>query len=227
MHRFKIVPAKDRQFRVQFVYNSEIIFWSENYKAKATAKNCIQSLKKNAPGAAIADLSEKQTGSGYRFEIVAGKKEGFFVRFVARNGETMMITENYTAKKSAMNAIDSVKKNGPAANVSDEAAAKPKTVAAKAPAKPTVKQAAAKPAAKKPAAKPAAKAAAPKPATKAAAAKKPAAKPAAKAAAKPAAKAVAKPAAKKPAAKAAAPKKPAVKAAAKPAAKATAKPKGK
>jgi len=39
MHRFKIVPAKDGQFRVQFVYNSEVIFWSENYKAKAAAKS--------------------------------------------------------------------------------------------------------------------------------------------------------------------------------------------
>jgi len=161
MHKFKIVAAKDGQYRVQFVYNSEVIFWSENYKSKASAKNCIESFKKNAPGAATADLSEKQVGTGYRFEIVAGKKEGFFVRFVARNGETMLITENYAAKKSAQNAIDSGKKNGPKAETVDEAvatakaapAAKPaKAAAAKAPAKPAVKAAA------KPAAKPAAKA---------------------------------------------------------------------
>ena len=163
MHKFKIVAAKDGQYRVQFVYNSEVIFWSENYKSKASAKNCIESFKKNAPGAATADLSEKQVGTGYRFEIVAGKKEGFFVRFVARNGETMLITENYAAKKSAQNAIDSGKKNGPKAETVDEAvaapkaaapakpAAKPKAAAAKAPAKPAVKAAA------KPAAKPAAK----------------------------------------------------------------------
>ena len=161
MHKFKIVAAKDGQYRVQFVYNSEVIFWSENYKSKASAKNCIESFKKNAPAAATADLSEKQVGTGYRFEIVAGKKEGFFVRFVARNGETMLITENYAAKKSAQNAIDSGKKNGPKAETVDEAvatakaapAAKPaKAAAAKAPAKPAVKAAA------KPAAKPAAKA---------------------------------------------------------------------
>jgi len=182
MHKFKIVAAKDGQYRVQFVYNSEVIFWSENYKSKASAKNCIESIKKNAPGAATADLSEKQTGTGYRFEVVAGKKEGFFVRFVARNGETMVNTENYAAKKSALSAIDSLKKNGPKADTADEAvaapkaaakpaakapakaAAKPKTAAAKAPAKAAVKapaKAAAKPAAKaaaKPAAKPAAKA---------------------------------------------------------------------
>lgn len=120
MHRFKIVSAKDGQSRVQFVYNSEVIFWSENYKAKSSAKNCIESTKKNAPSATTADLSKDEKGSGYHFEIVPGKTSGFFVRFVASNGETMLITENYTAKASATNAIDSLKKNGPAAELVDE-----------------------------------------------------------------------------------------------------------
>lgn len=172
MHQFKIVPAKDGQFRVQFVYNAEVIVWSENYKSKTSAKNCIASLQKNAPTAAVADLSEKQTATGYRFEVVAGKKDGFFIRFVARNGETMVISENYAAKKSALNAVESVKKNGPKAAIVDE------SLAAKA-----AKPAAAKPAVAKPAA-----------------AKPAAAKPAAAAAAKPAAVKSAKPAAAKPAA---------------------------
>jgi len=122
MHKFKIVAAKDGQFRVQFVYNSEVIVWSENYKSKASAKNCIDSIKANAPEAATADLSADEKGSGYHFEIVAGKTSGFFVRFVARNGQTMVISENYTAKKSAQNAIESVKKNGPKAEIVDETA---------------------------------------------------------------------------------------------------------
>lgn len=125
MHRFKIVAAKDGQSRVQFVYNSEAIVWSENYKSLASARNCIDSIKKNAPEAAVVDLSSGQTGSGYRFEIVAGKNKGFFVRFVARNGATMVISENYAAKKGAENAIASVKKNAPAAEVVDELAAPP------------------------------------------------------------------------------------------------------
>ena len=136
MHKFKILPAKDGQFRVQFVYNAEVIVWSENYKSKASSRNCIESLKKNAPAAATADLSDGQKGTGYRFEIVAGKKEGFFVRFVARNGETMVISENYAAKKSALNAIESVKKNGPKAETVDESLVK---AAAPAAAKPAAK----------------------------------------------------------------------------------------
>jgi hypothetical protein len=157
MHRFKIVAAKDGQSRVQFVYNSEVIFWSENYKSKASAKNCIESIRKNAPGAAVADLSEGEKGSGYRFEIVAGKNKGFFVRFLARNGETMVITESYAAKKGAVNAIESAKKNAPGAEVVDEtsaaapvtkarpvAAAKSKPAAAKAVPKAAIKTAKAK-----------------------------------------------------------------------------------
>jgi uncharacterized protein YegP (UPF0339 family) len=135
MHRFKIVAAKEGQSRVQFAYNSEVIFWSENYKSKASAKNCIASLQKNAPMAAVADLSDGQKGTGYRFEIVAGKSKGFFVRFVARNGEAMAITENYEQKKSALNAIESLKKNGPKAEIVDETVAKPAAPAPKAPAK--------------------------------------------------------------------------------------------
>lgn len=135
-HKFKIVAAKDGQFRIQFLYNSEPIIWSENYKSKVSAKNCIASIKKNAPAAPTIDLAAGETGSGYRFEIVAGKTEGFFVRFRARNGEIMATSESYTVKKSALGAIASVQKNGPAAEIVDETVAPPaKPVAAKKPAK--------------------------------------------------------------------------------------------
>ncbi|WP_416347100.1 YegP family protein [Devosia sp.] len=120
-HKFHITPAANEQFKFDFSYNGEKIFWSENYKQKASARNAIESLKKNAPGAATADLSKDETGSGYRFEIVKSKDQQFFVRFVASNGETMVRTETYKQKASAVNAIESLKKNGPGADVADEA----------------------------------------------------------------------------------------------------------
>lgn len=120
-HKFNITSAANEQFKFDFSYNSEKIFWSENYKQKASAKGAIDSLKKNAPGAATVDLSKDETGSGYRFEIVKSKDEQFFVRFVASNGETMVRTETYKQKASATNAIESLKKNGPGADVADGA----------------------------------------------------------------------------------------------------------
>ena len=92
-HKFKIVDRANGQTGVQFVYNAEIVFWSESYKAKASAENCIESLKKNAPGAATADLTEGETESGYHFEIDKAKNGETYVRFVASNGETMVRTE--------------------------------------------------------------------------------------------------------------------------------------
>ncbi len=122
-HRFKIVAAKDNQFRVQFVYNAEIIFWTENYASRSSAQGAIDSIKKNAPAATIADLDKGDEAKGYRFEIVTAKNgEPFvrFVRFVASNGETMARTETYKAKASARNACQSLQKNGPGAEVVDE-----------------------------------------------------------------------------------------------------------
>jgi len=120
MHRFKIVKAAGEQFRVQFVYNAEVMVWSENYASKASAKNCIESIKKNAPGAATVDLTKDETGTGYRFEIVEAKNGEHFVRFKASNGEAMVRSELYASKASAKNCIESVKKNAPGADTVDE-----------------------------------------------------------------------------------------------------------
>ncbi|GIL03128.1 MAG: hypothetical protein BroJett030_30270 [Alphaproteobacteria bacterium] len=119
-HRFKIVSRANGQFGVQFAYNSEVIVWSENYASKTSAKNCIESLKKNAPKAPTVDLTKDEKGKGYRFEIVGSKDGQTYVRFVASNGETMVRSETYTSKASAKNAIQSVQKNGPGAETVDE-----------------------------------------------------------------------------------------------------------
>jgi uncharacterized protein YegP (UPF0339 family) len=118
-HKFNITSGADNQFKFDFSYNSEKIFWSENYKRKASAKSGIESLKKNGPDALIVDLSEGEAGSGYRFEIVKSKDGRHFVRFVASNGETMARTETYASKASAKNAVEALKKNGVSAEVLD------------------------------------------------------------------------------------------------------------
>jgi len=119
-HKFKIVSGKDGQFRVQFAYNSEIMVWSENYKGKNSAQNCIESMKKNAPGAPTIDLSKGEEGKGYRFEIAKSKDGQYFVRFVASNGETMVRSETYKSKSSARNCIKSVMERSTAAPTLDE-----------------------------------------------------------------------------------------------------------
>ncbi len=56
-HKFEIYKDKRGEFRVRFKYNSEIMFASEGYASKSSAKNAIESVKKNSPGAEIEDNS--------------------------------------------------------------------------------------------------------------------------------------------------------------------------
>jgi uncharacterized protein YegP (UPF0339 family) len=54
----------------------------------------------------------------HSFEITKDKAGEFRVRF-KYNSEVMFSTEGYASKASAQNAIDSIKKNGPDAEVVD------------------------------------------------------------------------------------------------------------
>ena len=56
-HRFEIRKNKGGEFVAYFCYNAESIFWTEGYKSKASAKNAIESIKKNGPGAETVDTT--------------------------------------------------------------------------------------------------------------------------------------------------------------------------
>ena len=57
-HKLEIYKDKAGEFRVRFKYNSEVIFSTEGYTSKASAKNAIESIKKNGPGAPTEDTTE-------------------------------------------------------------------------------------------------------------------------------------------------------------------------
>jgi uncharacterized protein YegP (UPF0339 family) len=57
-HKFQIKKNKAGEFVAYFVYNSETIFWTEGYASKASAKNAIESIKKNGPDAEIDDQTD-------------------------------------------------------------------------------------------------------------------------------------------------------------------------
>jgi len=54
----------------------------------------------------------------HKFEVYKDKAGEFRVRF-KYNSEVMFATEGYSSKTSAMNAIESIKKNGPGAPTED------------------------------------------------------------------------------------------------------------
>ena len=103
--------------------NGEIIATSEVYSAKASCLGGIESVRKNAPIAALED----QTVEGFeqqknpKFEVYKDKAGEFRFRLKARNGEIIASSEGYTAKASCLGGIESVRKNAPDAAVEEEA----------------------------------------------------------------------------------------------------------
>lgn len=102
--------------------NGQVIATSEVYSSDAACKNGIESVKKNAPVAAVED----QTVEGYateknpKFEIYEDKAGEYRFRLTATNGQTIATSEGYKAKAGCLNGVDSVKENAPDAEVEEE-----------------------------------------------------------------------------------------------------------
>ena len=101
--------------------NGEVIATSEIYTTDSACKNGIESVKKNAPVAAV----ENQTVEGYateknpKFEVYTDKAGEFRFRLKATNGQIIATSEGYKSLSGCMNGIESVKKNAPDAPVED------------------------------------------------------------------------------------------------------------
>ncbi len=102
--------------------NGEVIATSEVYKTKKTCLNGIASVQTNAP---VADV-EDQTVEGFevkkhpKFEVYADKAGETRFRLKAKNGQIIAVSEGYKTKKSALNGIESVRKNAVDSPVTEE-----------------------------------------------------------------------------------------------------------
>ncbi len=93
--------------------NGEVIGTSEVYVTEASCRKGIASVIKNAP---IANL-EDQTEEGFavqknpKFEIYNDKAGEIRFRLKATNGQIITSSEGYKKKVSALNGVESVRKN--------------------------------------------------------------------------------------------------------------------
>ncbi len=93
--------------------NGEVIAVSQTYASEKSCLNGAESVRKNAPKAAIED----QTVEGYakeknpKFEIYKDKAGEFRFRLKAANGENIAASEGYKSKAGCKNGIASVQKN--------------------------------------------------------------------------------------------------------------------
>ncbi|MCM3564680.1 YegP family protein [Hydrogenophaga intermedia] len=86
--------------------NAQVILRSEQYDARASAQNGVASVQKNAP------LPE-------RYELKTASDGRFYFNLKASNGQVIGTSQMYTSEASRQNGIDSVKTNGPSAEVRD------------------------------------------------------------------------------------------------------------
>ena len=102
--------------------NGEVIATSEVYKTKKTCLNGVASVQKNAPVAEVED----QTAEGFevkknpKFEVYTDKAGETRFRLKAKNGQIVAVSEGYKTKKSALNGIESVRKNAVDSPITEE-----------------------------------------------------------------------------------------------------------
>lgn len=102
--------------------NGQVIATSEVYASDAACKNGIESVKKNAPAAAV----ENQTIEGAaveknpKFEVYTDKAGEFRFRLKATNGQVIVVSEGYKTVANCLNGVESVKKNAPEADIVEE-----------------------------------------------------------------------------------------------------------
>ena len=102
--------------------NGEVIATSEVYTTEAACLNGVDSVRNNCVGE-IEDqtVAEIVAVKHPKFELYQDKAGEYRFRLKARNGEVIATSEGYKAKASAMNGIESVKKNAPEAELVNEA----------------------------------------------------------------------------------------------------------
>ena len=107
--KFHLKKSSDGQFRfVLKAGNGETILTSELYRAKPSALNGIESVRKNAP------LNE-------RYERKLDKAGHPRFNLKAANHEIIGSSESYSSDAARDAGIESVKANAPTASVEDEA----------------------------------------------------------------------------------------------------------
>jgi len=86
--------------------NSQVVLTSEQYAAKASALNGIESVRRNCPDDARYERREAKDGSPY-----------FVLK--AANGQEIGRSQMYSSAAARENGIASVKTNGPEAEIVD------------------------------------------------------------------------------------------------------------
>lgn len=108
--KFEITTRKNGEFQFNLkASNGQVILTSEGYKAKASALNGVESVRKHSQDDA-------------NFERLTAKDGSPYFNLKASNGQAIGHSEMYSGTSARENGIESVKKHAPGAALADETA---------------------------------------------------------------------------------------------------------
>lgn len=108
--KFELKKAKDGQFYFNLLAgNGQVILSSEMYKAKDSALNGIDSVKKNA-----------QREGAFESKTSSNDKHYFVLK--ATNGQVVGQSQMYSGAAACKGGIESVQNNAPGAETDDQSA---------------------------------------------------------------------------------------------------------
>ena len=93
--------------------NGQVIATSQTYKSLRSCLAGVESVRTNAPVAAIEDQTQEDWKKEKcpKFQVYLDRAGEFRFRLLAKNGQNICHGEGYKALKSCMNGIESVRTN--------------------------------------------------------------------------------------------------------------------
>ena len=101
--------------------NGQTVATSEVYDSPAACRKGIESVRKSVVTAAVEDLTEPgRPVSNPKFQLFLDKAGRFRFRLKARNGKVVAVSDGYATRSGCENGIESVRKNAPDAEITEE-----------------------------------------------------------------------------------------------------------
>ena len=120
-----VVKATEKGARFNLLAgNGQVIATSQTYKALRSCLAGVESVRTNAPIAAVEDQTQEDWTKEKcpKFQVYQDKAGEFRFRLLAKNGQNICHGEGYKALKSCLNDIESVRKNAADGEVEQEEA---------------------------------------------------------------------------------------------------------
>ena len=100
--------------------NGEEILSSEVYSGRDKCRKGIESVRRNAPGCPMEEVSEGEALPNPKFQIFRDKAGEYRFRLRARNGEVIAASQGYSTRSACLAGLECVKNTAHEAEIEKE-----------------------------------------------------------------------------------------------------------